>query len=101
MNNCKQQFDFPSRKDNQLFITGNTFPKEMATVRNTRKLAELNKENCEEHPMSNLAKNSKVPRSQEDYITQISEEIEERVTKGLSRKSSAGQKLHLRRVSSS
>ena len=55
----------------------------MAT-RNKRKLAALNKENCEEYPRSNLAHNSKAPRSQEDYITQISEDIEGRVTKKLS-----------------
>ena len=55
----------------------------MAT-RNKRKLAALNKENCEEHPRSNLAQNSNVPRSQEDYITQVSEEIEGKVTKKLS-----------------
>ena len=55
----------------------------MAT-RNKRKLAALNKENCDEHPSSNLARNSNVPRSQEDYITQVSEEIEGRVTKKLS-----------------
>ena len=55
----------------------------MAT-RNKRKLAALSKENCEEHPRSNLAQNSNVPRSQEDYITQVSEEIEGRVTKKLS-----------------
>ena len=55
----------------------------MAT-RNKRKLAALNKENCEEHPRSNLATNSSVPRSQEDYITQVSEEIGGRVTEKLS-----------------
>ena len=55
----------------------------MAT-RNKRKLAASNKENCEEHPRSNLSQNSNVPRSQEDYITQVSEEIEGRVTKKLS-----------------
>ena len=55
----------------------------MAT-RNKKKLAALNKENCEEHSRSNLASNSNVPRSQEDYITQVSEEIEGRVTKKLS-----------------
>ena len=54
------------------------------TTRNKRKLAALNKENCEEHLRSNLAQNSNAPRSQEDYIAQVSEEIEERVTKGLS-----------------
>ena len=48
--------------------------------RNKKKLADLNKENCEEHPRSNLAQNSIVPRSQENYITQVSEEIEGRVT---------------------
>ena len=55
----------------------------MAT-RNKRKLAALNKKNCEEHPRSNLTQNSAAPRSQEDYITQLSEEIEGRVTKKLS-----------------
>ena len=55
----------------------------MAT-RNKRKLAALNKENCEEDPRSNLASISNVPRSQEDYITQVSEKIEGRVTKNLS-----------------
>ena len=55
------------------------------TTRNKRKLAALNKENCEERPRSNLAQNSSAPRSQEDYITQVSEEIEGRVTKRLSK----------------
>ena len=55
------------------------------TTRNKRKLAALNKENCEEHPRSNLAQNSSAPRSQEDYITQVSEEIEGRVRKRLSK----------------
>ena len=55
----------------------------MAT-RNKTKLAALNKENCEEHPRSNLTQNSAAPRSQEDYITQVSEEIKGRVTKKLS-----------------
>ena len=56
----------------------------MATLRNKKKLAALNKENCEEHPRSNLAQNSNIPGSQEDYITQVSEKIEGRVTKRLS-----------------
>ena len=55
----------------------------MAT-RNKKKLAALNKENCEEHPRSILAQNSNFPRSQENHITQVSEEIEGRVTKRLS-----------------
>ena len=55
------------------------------TTRNKRKLAALNEENCEEHPRSSLAQNSNAPRLQEDYITQIFEEIEGRVTKRLSK----------------
>ena len=55
----------------------------MAT-RNKRKLAAFNQENCEVQPMRNLAQNSNVPISQEDYITQVSEEIEGRVTKKFS-----------------
>ena len=56
----------------------------MATLANMRKLAALNKENCEEHPESNLEQNSDVRRSQQYYITQVSEGIEGRVTKKLS-----------------
>ena len=55
------------------------------TTRNKRKLAALNKENCEENPRNSMAQNSGAPRSQEDYITQVSEEIEGRVTKRLSK----------------
>ena len=55
----------------------------MAT-RNKRKLAALSKGNCEEHPRSNLAQTSAAPRSQEEYITQVSEEIKGRFTKKLS-----------------
>ena len=56
----------------------------METLRDKRKLAELNKQNCKEHPRSNWAQNTNVSRSQEDYITQIAEEIEGRVRKTLS-----------------
>ena len=55
----------------------------MATLKNKWKLATLSKEDCEEHPKSNLAQHSMVLRSQEDYITQVSEEIEGRVIKKL------------------
>ena len=53
----------------------------MATLRNKKKLAVLNKENCEEDLSSNLAQNSNAPRLQKDYVTQVSEEIEGTVTK--------------------
>ena len=56
----------------------------MATLRNRRKLAALNKENFKEHLRSNLSQNSNVPRSKEDYIAQVSEQIEGRATKKLS-----------------
>ena len=56
----------------------------MATLRNYWKLAALDMENCEEHRRINLAQNSHAPRSQEDYITQVSQEIGGRVTKKLS-----------------
>ena len=55
------------------------------TTRNKRKLAALKKEDCEENLRSNMAQNSGTPRSQEDYIAQVSEEIEGRVTKRLSK----------------
>ena len=55
------------------------------TTRNKRKLAALNRENCEENPRRNVAQNSGALRSQEDYVTQVSEEIEGRVTKRLSK----------------
>ena len=56
----------------------------MASLRNNRKLATLFEENCEEHPRSNQGQNSNVPRLQEDYITQVSEELERSVTNKLS-----------------
>ena len=55
----------------------------MAT-RNKKKMAALNKEDCEKRPRSNLPQISNVPRSQENYRTQVSEEIDGRVTKKLS-----------------
>ena len=67
----------------------------MAT-RNKKKLAASNKKNCEEHPSSKLAQNSNVPRSQEDYITQVSEGIEGRVTKKLSQEFSRTENRILR-----
>ena len=47
----------------------------MATLGNKLNLAAFIKENCQEHPRSNLAQNSNVPRSQEDNIAQVSEEL--------------------------
>ena len=76
-------------------MTDHYFSREEMTTRNKRKLAALKKENCEEHPRNNLAQNSSTPRSQEDFITQISEEIEGRVTKKLSKEFSRTKNLFL------
>ena len=67
----------------------------MAISKYIGRLAALNKENCDEHPRSNLAQNTNVPRSQEVYITQVSEEIEDRVTKKLSEELSMAENCFL------
>ena len=56
----------------------------MAILRNKRKLAALDNENCEEHPRRNLAQHSIAPRSQEDYNTQFFDNIMRRVLERLS-----------------
>ena len=81
---CKATIDFSSVKQSNINHRQSLFPQETARLRNKKKMSALNKENCDKQPRSNLAENSNVPRSQEDYITQVSEEIEGRVTKKLS-----------------
>ena len=56
----------------------------MATLKNKRKLAAVTRETQEEHPRKGQSRNTSVPRINEEYITQVSEEIEGRVTKKLS-----------------
>ena len=56
----------------------------MATLRNKRKLAAGTGETLEEHPRNGQSRNTSVPRINEEYITQVSEGIESRVTKKLS-----------------
>ena len=56
----------------------------MATLRNKWKLAAIARETQEEHPRNGQSRNTSVPRINEEYITQVSEEIEGRVTKKLS-----------------
>ena len=53
----------------------------MATLRNKRKLAAVTRETQEEHLRNGQSRNTSVPRINEEYITQVSEEIEGRVTK--------------------
>ena len=56
----------------------------MATLRNKRKLAAVTRETQEENPRNGQSRDTSVPRINEEYITQVSEEIEDRVTKKLS-----------------
>ena len=44
----------------------------------------INRDDYKEHPTNNQARDTNVPRNQEGYITQVSKEIEGRVTKKLS-----------------
>ena len=56
----------------------------MATLRNKRKLAAVTREIQEENPRNGQSRNTSVLRINEEYITQLSEEIEGRVTRKLS-----------------
>ena len=56
----------------------------MATPRTKKKSAVINREKHEEHPWSSKARDMNVPRTQEDYITQVSEETEGGMAKKLS-----------------
>ena len=56
----------------------------MAALRNKRKLAAVTRETEEEHPRNGQSRNTSVPRTNEEYITQIFEKIEGTVTKKLS-----------------
>ena len=56
----------------------------MATLRNKRKLATATRETQEENPKNSQSRNTSVPRFNEEYIAQVSEEIEGRGSKKLS-----------------
>ena len=56
----------------------------MATLRNKRKLAAVTRETQEENPRNGQSRNTSVPRINEEYIAQVAEEIEGRVTKKMS-----------------
>ena len=57
----------------------------MATLRNRRLLTAFNRDNHEDCSRSNQLRKTIVPRVQGEYITQLSEEIEGRMTKKLSK----------------
>ena len=56
----------------------------MATLRNKPKLAAVTREIQDENPGNGQSSNTSVPRINEEYITQVSAEVEGRVTKKLS-----------------
>ena len=56
----------------------------MATLRNKRKLAVVTRETQEENPRNGQSRNTSVPKINEEYITQVSEQIEGRVNEKLS-----------------
>ena len=56
----------------------------MATLRNKRKLAAVTRETQKENPRNGQSRNTSVPRINEEYMTQVSEDIEGRVSKKLS-----------------
>ena len=53
----------------------------MSTLRNKRKLAAVTRKTQKEHPRNGQSRKTSVPRNNEEYIVQVSEEIESRVTK--------------------
>ena len=55
-----------------------------ATLRNERKLAAIVKEIHKEHPKTSQERDTNVAKIQEEYIAQVSKEIEKRVTRKLS-----------------
>ena len=77
----------------------------MATLRSKRKLPVISKENHEDHTMKIQVQNTNSSKIQEDYLTQVSEESEGRVTEKLSqeflwdRESHFGHPVQARRIS--
>ena len=56
----------------------------MPTLRNKRKLAAVTREIQEENPRNGQSRNTSVPKINKEYITQVFEEVEGRVTRKLS-----------------
>ena len=72
----KKQVDILDRKQCSNIHCSLLFAWENAILRNKGRLAGLHEENCEEHNRKNSLQKSNVPRSQNDYITQVSDKIE-------------------------
>ena len=65
----------------------NWFYFSMAESRNKRKQAAVNRDNQEEYPRNNISRETVIPEINEEYITQVSEELEGRVTENNSSES--------------
>ena len=53
----------------------------MATFRNEKKLFAVIRDNQEDNPRNNLSRDTNARRLTEEYITQVSEEMEDKVTR--------------------
>ena len=81
----EETFNNKRNKINSVFTTDKIFPsRNMATLRNKRKLAAVSRE-TPEGSRSSRGQNVLDPELIQDYISQVSEEIEGRVTKKLSK----------------
>ena len=67
----------------------------MATLRNKRKLAAVTRETQEEHLRNGQSRKTSVPRINPEHITQLSEQMEGRVTKTLSQELSRTESRNL------
>ena len=67
----------------------------MTTLRHERKTAALNGEKYEELPRSTQARDANYPRSQGDFIPQVSEEFEGKVSKKISQEFSSTESCFL------
>ena len=53
----------------------------MATLRNEKKIVAVIRDKQEANPRNNLSRDTNAPRLTEEYITQVSEEMEDKVTR--------------------
>ena len=75
---------FKNTKLIQFSLLLNIFPLKKAAFRNKKKLVALTRGTQEKHPRIGQSRNTSVPRINEEYKTQVFEEIGSRVTKKLS-----------------
>ena len=71
------------QKINSVLTIDKLFPQNMATLRNKRNLAAVSREKPEKKTRNNQSQNTLNPGMAEEYVTQVSEEIECVVTKKL------------------